>query len=1639
MNGKVWLFALAMIGLFVASSSSAWAVTQADVVRLKQKVARGEMLTVTERQLAADAQRELGSLIRPPVSAEAPRRPAGTLDEYEWEVIDHEWVDISETGISSGIQDDDDMRGPFDLGFSVSFFDQTYTSVYMCSNGWATFTENWAAYSNQTLPDFEEPHCAAYAFWDDLYPPSGGQYLYYPDEVNDRFILSWLDVPHISDDTELYSFQIIIYANGNIQYNYLSISDGAIGNSSCSSGLENETSELGLEICYDGSGTPPVSESSILIVQPDGIPNPVSNLVAQVLGHDVTLTWVDPTHDTNGNLITLTNLQVFQGPPSDENLVATVLPGVQTATITGVADGVRYFYVRGFATPYYGSARMVEILVGTPSYNNDFNTTDGQWVADLGWEWGEVTSAMGPEPYSGPYVWGTGLQAGYPDFADYNLTLDLGLAIGNEDAYMEFWYWYDLEFFWDGCNVKVSLDGGETWEIVDPEEGYTCEMLNESDNVMTGERCWSGTSEGWRHTVIPLGAYNGEAPIFRLQMGSDQIVSDMAGFFLDNMLIWGLAEPVFATISGNITLDGGSGSLQNVVVRTNGYGAPFANPLADGSYTINNVIVGDRRVRASLAGYETSFADAEVTETGAAGINLTLVRSDPPAPTGIAGEVNSASGLVEISWTTSPDPLVDQYRVFRRLAEDDNFEQVGVVAASPFTETLTADGIYQYRVTAVDVNVSTPVESDPSQVVTVLFGELPVPQLGANGDFDDRIRLSWLAPGTLEGTEIGYDDGSAEFFFVVNWPSGPSDYFAVRMSPPDDAIYPMLIYSADIFVQNDTPLPWVAICPPAEDGNGPDIDNPLQEWEDLEADGAPGWVTAETEGLLFLEEAQDFYIVMRVPEGLTDNQPACGADDSAPDGRSYYTWEPPFWQNVEWVDGIMRAWVGGAPPAAGSLNGSTPEYYMLSNGTVDGYAIERVPAIPVNRQMAQSIPLEQAMSSKVTSTKSAKVGPVRQTVNPAGALDRWFRPYVEAPELQLVTREPRRSLDDILNYRVYRNNVMVGEPTATNYFDAGRVENTNYTYHVTAYYDNLVESPQSPSVTMMCNMAPASPTGLNGTPIGNTQMRLNWVAPTTNDDGTPLVDLANYKVYRGANLIGTVPAGTTQYVDTPPQNDGYYVWTVTAEDEVPNVSDPAEPFLGAVVSPWEPVDYEWVDISDIGTEIQLEWWGAISGPHDLGFNFPFLDGAYSQVWISGMGFVTFVELFSGFFDNENIPNGFEPHAAIYPFWDALFSDALNGGGHIYVYQDNAEDRFIISWEQSPHLFDFNFVYTFQLILGEDGSIIMNYNTIPQEGFPGNSDCTIGVEDETSSAGIQIYSFGSGDFAPVSESAVAFWAGPSGSVTGIVREFGSNAPLADALITVAQNPEFFTTSDPTGVYLLEVDPGTYTVRIHKQGYCDQEIQNVVVVDDGTVTHNFSMHQPTATFNVTSLNILAVTGQNAASQFEITNPGATCDLEYAITTNQTWLTVNTPSGEVVPNGSQIINVSGTTANFAPGDYSATITVTHNDHNSPLTIPVTISVTTDGSDSPELPTEFALRANYPNPFNATTVLNFDVPQESHVELVVFNVQGQEVARPVDRLLSAGRHAVNYSAEGLPSGMYIVKMTAGGFTAVQKMVLLK
>ena len=89
--------------------------------------------------------------------------------------------------------------------------------------------------------------------------------------------------------------------------------------------------------------------------------------------------------------------------------------------------------------------------------------------------------------------------------------------------------------------------------------------------------------------------------------------------------------------------------------------------------------------------------------------------------------------------------------------------------------------------------------------------------------------------------------------------------------------------------------------------------------------------------------------------------------------------------------------------------------------------------------------------------------------------------------------------------------------------------------------------------------------------------------------------------------------------------------------------------------------------------------------------------------------------------------------------------------------------------------------------------------------------------------------------------------------------------------------------------------------------------------------------------------------------------------------------------------------------------------------------------------VPSQYLLASAYPNPFNPETVISYQLPVVSHVNLAVYDLSGRRVAQLINGWREAGYHEVTFDGIGLASGVYIYHLTAGQFTATGKMVLVR
>jgi len=96
-------------------------------------------------------------------------------------------------------------------------------------------------------------------------------------------------------------------------------------------------------------------------------------------------------------------------------------------------------------------------------------------------------------------------------------------------------------------------------------------------------------------------------------------------------------------------------------------------------------------------------------------------------------------------------------------------------------------------------------------------------------------------------------------------------------------------------------------------------------------------------------------------------------------------------------------------------------------------------------------------------------------------------------------------------------------------------------------------------------------------------------------------------------------------------------------------------------------------------------------------------------------------------------------------------------------------------------------------------------------------------------------------------------------------------------------------------------------------------------------------------------------------------------------------------------------------------------------------------DNDNQEKRPIEFSLSNSYPNPFNASTTIEYQMPFDSKVKLEIFNLRGQKVATLVDGNIPAGNHQVSWDASQYSSGIYFYRLVVGEKTFAQRMTLLK
>ncbi|MCK4695295.1 MAG: PKD domain-containing protein, partial [Candidatus Cloacimonetes bacterium] len=192
--------------------------------------------------------------------------------EYVWYEIDPE-----EGGSGTVILMGDDVSQTIAMPFDFPFYGEVSDSITICSNGWISMQPTWETYfRNWNIPSALGPYGMIAPYWDDLIGhPIGDEHepmricYYYNTELN-IFIIEWNKCVNRYDDTSVEKFELVLYdpavyptndGNGEIQFNYHTISNPDVNNNYSTIGIENFTQSDG--ICYTYADIYPSSATSL--------------------------------------------------------------------------------------------------------------------------------------------------------------------------------------------------------------------------------------------------------------------------------------------------------------------------------------------------------------------------------------------------------------------------------------------------------------------------------------------------------------------------------------------------------------------------------------------------------------------------------------------------------------------------------------------------------------------------------------------------------------------------------------------------------------------------------------------------------------------------------------------------------------------------------------------------------------------------------------------------------------------------------------------------------------------------------------------------------------------------------------------------------------------------------------------------------------------------------------------------------------------------------------------------------------------------------------------------------------------------------------------------------------------------------
>jgi|GEM_PF-1383252 len=268
--------------------------------------------------------------------------------------------------------------------------------------------------------------------------------------------------------------------------------------------------------------------------------------------------------------------------------------------------------------------------------------------------------------------------------------------------------------------------------------------------------------------------------------------------------------------------------------------------------------------------------------------------------------------------------------------------------------------------------------------------------------------------------------------------------------------------------------------------------------------------------------------------------------------------------------------------------------------------------------------------------------------------------------------------------------------------------------------------------------------------------------------------------------------------------------------------------------------------------------------------------------------------------------------------------------------------------------------------------------------------------------------------------------------GVVTDGETGAPLDAEVFCNNFDIEWFAFTDPVcGDYYWPVMPGTYSITVSVDGYEDKTVDGIVVNAGTPTIVNVQMWHDTTDVEVTDFNAVSK-GRDIALSWSTTEGGVGWNLYRCKVADGS----AGPLPELI-NGDMI---SGTSpyryvdASVQAGEWRYSLEAVDVGGASAFVAEVTID-----HDPGAKPYVFALMQNAPNPSDGSTAFGFSVPEAARAELSVYDLAGRRVATVFNGEAEAGENRVVFDTATLSPGVYLYRLTAGGETAVKKLVVAR